>query len=57
MTQAVVNETRKRNTLLRKLLKNKLATIGLVIVSLMAIVAIFAPLIATHPPNEMTVGK
>lgn len=23
----------------------------------MAIVAIFAPLIATHPPNEMTVGK
>ncbi|MEK5232957.1 ABC transporter permease [Lysinibacillus sp. FSL K6-0232] len=57
MTQAIVNETKKRNTLLRKLLKNKLASIGLIIVTLMSIVAIFAPLIATHPPNEMIVGK
>ncbi|MEA0555413.1 ABC transporter permease [Lysinibacillus irui] len=57
MTQAIVNETRKRNTLLRKLLKNKLASIGLIIVTLMGIIAIFAPLIATHPPNEMLVGK
>ncbi|MDM5229997.1 ABC transporter permease [Lysinibacillus pakistanensis] len=57
MAQVVVNDNKKQNTLLRKLLKNKLATIGLIIVTLMTIVAIFAPLIATHPPNEMTVGK
>lgn len=57
MAQAIVNENKKKNTLLRKLLKNKLATIGLFIVAVMTIVAIFAPLIATHSPNEMSIGK
>lgn len=57
MAQAIVNENKKKNTLLRKLLKNKLASIGLFIVAVMTIIAIFAPLIATHPPNEMSIGK
>ena len=56
MTQAIVNETRKKYVI-AQVAKNKLATIGLIIVTLMGIVAIFAPLIATHPPNEMIVGK
>lgn len=57
MAEAIVNENKKKNTLLRKLLKNKLATIGLFIVAIMTIVAILAPFIATHPPNEMNIGK
>ena len=56
MTQAIVNETKKKYVI-AQVAKNKLATIGLIIVTLMGIVAIFAPLIATHPPNEMIVGK
>ncbi|EGQ26393.1 MULTISPECIES: ABC transporter permease [Sporosarcina] len=42
---------------LKKLLKNKLAAIGLAVTILMILVAIFAPFIATHPPNEMNVGN
>lgn len=37
----------------RKLLKNKLAAIGMAIIVLMVILALFAPLIATHSPNAM----
>lgn len=41
----------------RKLLKNKLASIGLFVTVFMVIVAIFAPLIATHPPNSMDLAN
>lgn len=47
------SQRRKENSFIRKLLKNKLAFAGLIIISFMAIVAIFAPVIATHPPNQM----
>ncbi|WP_228551156.1 ABC transporter permease [Sporosarcina cascadiensis] len=42
---------------LKKLLKNKLAAVGLAVTILMILVAVFAPFIATHPPNEMNVGN
>lgn len=48
------NQTNHKEAgILRKLLKNKLAGIGLFVTTLMVIVAIFAPLIATHAPNSM----
>lgn len=43
------------NSLFRKLIRNKLAAVGLVIILIMILTAVFAPLIATHPPNEMDV--
>lgn len=54
---SVKYKQKNKNLLIRKLLNNKLAFIGLFIVTFMIIVSIFAPLIATHPPDEMTVGK
>ncbi|MEH7381229.1 ABC transporter permease [Bacillus sp. JJ1533] len=43
--------------MLRKLVKNRLAAFGLFIIAILTITAIFAPLIATHPPNAMEVTK
>jgi len=48
---------KKEAGFMRKLLKNKLASIGLGVTVLMVIVAIFAPLIATHAPNTMSLGN
>lgn len=36
---------------------NKLALFGVLIVGIMAILAIFAPLVATHDPNEINLGN
>lgn len=47
------NVNRKEAGFLKKLFKNKLAAFGLGVTILMVIVAVFAPLIATHPPNSM----
>ncbi|AST93883.1 peptide ABC transporter permease [Sutcliffiella cohnii] len=44
-------------TMIKKLVKNRLAAFGLFIITLLTITAIFAPLIATHPPNAMDVTK
>lgn len=44
-------------TMMKKLVKNRLAAFGLFIITLLTITAIFAPLIATHPPNAMDVTK
>ncbi|WP_096440808.1 ABC transporter permease [Alteribacter populi] len=41
---------------MKKLLKNKLSVFGLFIIICTFIMAIFAPLIATHSPNTMNVG-
>lgn len=38
---------------IKKLLQNKLAVFGLLLVILVVLMAIFAPIIATHKPNEM----
>ncbi len=50
-----VNEQKKETSLFKKLIRNRLAAIGLLVTILMSIMAIFAPLIATHPPNQMDV--
>lgn len=44
---------RKANTPLRKLLRNKSAVVGLLIVLIVFFVAVFAPLLATHDPYDM----
>ncbi|MFZ7942262.1 MULTISPECIES: ABC transporter permease [Bacillaceae] len=49
------NKIKKEAGLLKKLLRNRLAAIGLGITAFMTIVAIFAPLIAPYPPNQMDV--
>lgn len=51
------DEMEKGPNLFLKLLRNRLAAVGLFVVTAMVIIAIFAPLIATHPPNEMDVTK
>ena len=42
---------------LQKFLSNKLAILGLVIVLLMILTAIFAPLLASHDPNKIDMAK
>lgn len=42
---------------LQKFLSNKLAILGLIIVSLMVLSAIFAPLLASHDPNKIDMVK
>lgn len=51
------DEMEKGPNLFLRLLRNRLAAVGLFVVTAMVIIAIFAPLIATHPPNEMDVTK
>ncbi len=46
-------EDKKEAGLLKKLLRNRLAAAGLVVILFMVIIAVFAPWIATHPPNKM----
>lgn len=41
----------------KKLVQNKLATVGLVLVLTMVLLAIFAPLLAQHKPNEMAMNS
>ncbi|MBY6274392.1 MAG: hypothetical protein CW346_19845, partial [Bacillaceae bacterium] len=45
-------EDKKEAGLLKKLLRNRLAAAGLVVILFMVIIAVFAPWIATHPPNK-----
>ena len=40
----------------RDLLRNPLAVIGLVIITALILMAVFAPLIATDPPNQQDLG-
>ena len=49
----LIKRERKANNVWNKLRRNKTAMIGLVIVVFMIIIAIFAPLIATHDPNAI----
>lgn len=50
-------KSKKEQSFFRKLIRNRFAAIGLIIIILLLIVAIFAPLIATHNPNSTEVGK
>lgn len=47
----------KENSVWRRLLKNKLALVGMIIIAIMVIFSLFAPLIATHPPNAMDLAN
>lgn len=42
---------------LKKLFRNKLATVGLVLVSIMVLLAILAPVLAQYKPNEMAMNS
>ena len=43
---------RKRNSVVKALFKHKLSCIGLVIISILTLIAVFAPLLAPYDPNE-----
>ena len=49
----LVKKERKSNNVWNKLQRNKTAMIGLVIVVFMIVLAVFAPLLATHDPNAI----
>lgn len=50
-------ESKKRVLLMKTLLKNKLALTGTAIILLLAVVAIFAPLIAPYDPASIDIGN
>ncbi len=54
---AMLKKERRANSAWNKLLRNKTAVIGLVIIVIMLILAVFAPLIATHDPNALAISK
>lgn len=55
--EMVAIKPNKEKSLFRKLIKNRLAAFGLIVILLLTLIAIFAPWIATHKPNEMDVAK
>lgn len=50
-------KSKKEQSFFRKLIRNRFAAIGLLVIILLLLIAIFAPLIATHNPNATQVGK
>lgn len=52
-----LTEPKKGTKIIRKLFSNRLAAIGLIVTVIMSVIAAFAPLIATHPPNEMDLAN
>ena len=52
----VTVSTPRWRSVLRILLHNRLAMLGLIILSLLTLVAIFAPLLATHSPTKPLIG-
>lgn len=54
-TREVKKKEINERSFIRKLLKNRIAAFGLFVTIFMTIIAIFAPLIATHSPNEMDI--
>ncbi|GGP16783.1 peptide ABC transporter permease [Oceanobacillus neutriphilus] len=57
IVKTMEDKRKKEQSLFRKLIKNRLAAFGLIVIFLLIITAIFAPLIATHDPNTMDVTK
>lgn len=55
--EEMIIKERKANSHFNKLKRNRTAMIGLVIVLLMLFLAVAAPLIAPHDPNEMKLSK
>ncbi|WP_078550470.1 ABC transporter permease [Litchfieldia alkalitelluris] len=50
-------KARKEQSFMRKLLRNRFAALGLIVILLLVLTAIFAPFFATHSPNSMDVTK
>jgi peptide/nickel transport system permease protein len=50
-------KSKKEQSFMRKLLRNRFAAIGLFVILLLIVTAIFAPLFATHDPYDMDVTK
>lgn len=59
ITPAAPNQIKiqKEPGLFKKLIRNRLAALGMIILAVMVLVAIFAPLIAPYPPNKMDVAN
>ena len=52
---AMIAKERKANNAWHKFCRNKAAVIGLIIVLIMVFLGVFAPLLATHDPNQINV--
>lgn len=48
---------KREQSFIRKLLRNRFAALGLIVITLLIVAAIFAPFLATHDPYEMDVTK
>lgn len=53
----MLRKERRANNAWNKLLRNKTAVVGLAIVAIICFLAIFAPLVATHNPNELAISN
>lgn len=51
--EELLQKERKANTAWSKIKRNKTAMVGLVIISIMILISVFAPLLATHDPNAI----
>lgn len=49
----LMKKEQKANSFIRKLLRNKTAVIGLIIILITIICALFSPLLSTHDPNKV----
>ncbi len=54
--EEIIKNERKANSPFNKLRRNKTAMIGLLIVTIMVIMAVFAPILAPQDPNEMSLS-
>ncbi|MFD2829954.1 ABC transporter permease [Corticicoccus populi] len=57
MYDAHYAKSKKEQSFFRKLIRNRFAAIGLIVIILLIIIAAFAPWIATHSPNSTQIGK
>lgn len=55
--EAVLKRERKTNNAWHKLLRNKTAVVGLCIVSVICLLAIFAPLVSSADPNALSIAN
>lgn len=55
--EALLNKERMVNSPMRKLMRNKAAMAGLIIVLIMLFLAVFSPFFAPHDPNQMNLAN
>ena len=54
---AMIKKERVSNNALHKFMRNKTAVFGFIIIVIMALLALFSPLIATHDPNKLSLAN